>query len=81
MTFDSLIGAGGPPRFRLTRRGAPLDAAAGRGWPSLELSPFADTSASFGGVRLERFGGATGFGMSRRVTSPCPVVHRFVVSQ
>jgi hypothetical protein len=55
--------------------------AVGRGWSSLALSPFADISASFGGVRLDRFGGATGLGMSRRVMSPCPVVHRFVVSQ
>jgi hypothetical protein len=32
-------------------------------------------------VRLVRFGGVTGFGMSLRVTIPWPVVHRFVVSQ
>ena len=38
-------------------------------------------SASFGGVRLERLGGAAGLGISRRVTMPCPVVQRFVVSQ
>jgi hypothetical protein len=37
--------------------------------------------ASFGGVRLERFGGATGLGIKRRVMIPWPVVQRFVVSQ
>jgi hypothetical protein len=64
----------------LTRLGAVLGVA-GRGWPLSGLSPFEDASASFGGVRLERFGGATGLGMRRRVTIPCPVVQRFVVSQ
>jgi hypothetical protein len=32
-------------------------------------------------VREERFAGVCGFGMSRRVISPCPTVHRFVVTQ
>ena len=40
-----------------------------------------DSPDSFGGVLLERFGGMTGFGIRRRVTMPCPVVQRFVVSQ
>jgi hypothetical protein len=44
-------------------------------------SPLTALVSSFGGVRLERFGGITGFGMNRRVTMPWPVVQRFVVSQ
>jgi hypothetical protein len=39
--------------------------------------------SSFGGVRELRFSAfaGTGLGISRRVTKPWPVVHRFVVSQ
>src|SRR6185436_17880494 len=53
----------------------------------LEATAVADSGsgsgagASFGGVRELRFGGGTGFGVSLRVISPCPVVQRFVVSQ
>jgi hypothetical protein len=67
--------------LRFTRRGVPLGDEVAFGGPSLEPSPLAETSASFGGVLLERFGGVTGRGMSRRVTMPWPVVQRFVVNQ
>ena len=49
-----------PPRLRFTRRGAPpeLPRTAGVG---VALSPLpAGSGSSFGGVRLERFGGAVG---------------------
>ena len=39
------------------------------------------SGSSFGGVLLDRLGGTAGLGICRRVTMPCPVVHRFVVSQ
>src|SRR4029450_8075434 len=38
-------------------------------------------AASLGGLRELFLGGGCGFGVSRRVIRPCPVVHRFVVSQ
>jgi hypothetical protein len=51
--------------------------------PSVDdCSPLLDAvGSSFGGVRLERFGGTTGLGIWRRVMTPWPVVQRFVVSQ
>src|SRR5579859_2821979 len=68
--------------LRLTLRGAAgwaLGCSAAALAPSPAGRSFA--GASFGGVRDERFGGATGFGISRRVINPCPTVHRFVVTQ
>jgi hypothetical protein len=67
--------------LRFTRRGAP--GVFGREAPSGDAGALSEaaTGSSRGGVRLERLPGATGLGMSRRVTIPWPVVQRFVVSQ
>src|SRR5206468_2484383 len=61
--------------FRRTIRGWP----GGGGFGSFAPSPASPSPRSFGGVRDVRFSGGAGFGVSRRVTSPCPTVQRFVV--
>src|SRR5205085_8943853 len=65
--------------FRFTRRGC----AGGFGFGRAAPSPASGGGSSCGGVRDERFGivGGGVFGMSRRVTRPCPTVQRFVVIQ
>jgi hypothetical protein len=65
--------------LRFTRRGGPDRDGADAPAPSATADSAADVSR--GGVRLDRFGGGFGRGMSLRVTIPCPVVQRFVVSQ
>jgi hypothetical protein len=72
----------------LTRRGGPATAALpvrGVGGRLFGLLPFPSSGGASGGgsagVRELRFGGGAGFGIIRRVITPCPVVHRFVVSQ
>ena len=54
----------------------------GFGFGGWRFAPFPSPSPpSFGAVRDVRFSGGFGFGARRRVTSPCPTVHRFVVIQ
>src|SRR5204863_7472807 len=83
-----LVGHRRDPFFFLRRtfRGGPC--ACGLACTPLDtvLPPSATTGsgeggASRGAVRDERFGGATGFGIRRRVIRPWPTVHRFVVTQ
>ena len=84
---SSLIGGGlRSLRLRFTRLGGPATTGAPSLAPSFGPGPFAFSAgggASFGGVRELFFSapGSTGFGISVRVTKPCPVVQRFVVSQ
>jgi hypothetical protein len=65
--------------LRFTRRGS-AGAAAGAGVGSTGAGS-GSGSLSFDGEREERRSGAWGFGISRRVISPCPTVQRFVVTQ
>src|SRR5581483_5944317 len=72
------------PFFRRTLRGCPAGRD-GLAFGSPEAEGFAPLPppSSFGGVRdvrLKRSGGGV-FGISRRVISPWPTVHRFVVTQ
>jgi len=64
-----------PPFLRLTLRG--WEGLAG----SVAGSGATAGATSLGGVREERFSGAAGRGIRRRVTRPWPTVHRLVVIQ
>ncbi len=73
-----------PLRFRFTRRGGPATGA-GEAPSRPPGTPFrfgVCAGCSLGGVRELFFRAAgSGRGIIRRVTTPCPVVQRFVVSQ
>ena len=75
----------GPLFFRrrtrcVRRRGAASAAGAAPCSPSAAAGP-ARRRRRRGGVRGSRFGSACGAGISRRSTSPWPIVQRFVVTQ
>jgi hypothetical protein len=69
--------------FRRTWRGRCVAAGAGFGGGDSRVAPLPLEPSSFGGVRELRFS-ATGAGVRetrRRVISPWPTVHKFVVTQ
>src|SRR5919202_5051312 len=85
LDLERLLGLGAHRRaffFFFTRLGAAAGVGFGSGCLRAAPSPPPSPSPPRGGVREERFGGgAPFFGISWRVISPWPTVHRFVVTQ